>query len=299
MKHINLIFSGILPCLFLMVSCHNGEGVYDASGTFEATDMVVSAQANGTILQLDVNEGDSVASNQTLGFIDTTQLFLQKRMLTIGKVATLNKRPNVGKQIAAIQVALAQAKAEEKRIENLYKGDAATEQQLDDIRSKVRQLQAQLNAQTNNLENNITVIDAESSAQEVQIAQVEDQLLKCRIYSPICGIVLDKYAQKGEQASMGRPLFKVADLNHMVLRAYITSSQISNLKLGQNVEVFTLQKEQTQSYPGKITWISDQAEFTPKTIQTKDERANLVYAIKISVINDGYLKIGMYADVKF
>ena len=194
---------------------------------------------------------------------------------------------------------LDEAEYEKKRTENLLKENAATQKQIDDIDSQIAVLQKQLEAQISTLQRGNASVTEESSAYEIQVAQLEDQLNKCRISSPINGTVLAKYAETGELAISGKPLFKVADIQNMFLRAYITADQLSQLKLGDKVKVFSdLGDDDRREYEGVITWISDKSEFTPKTIQTRDERANLVYAIKIAVKNDGYLKIGMYGEIK-
>lgn len=206
---------------------------------------------------------------------------------------------DINKQIAATREQISKAEYEKKRTENLLKENAATQKQIDDIDSQIAVLQKQLEAQISTLQRGNASVTEESSAYEIQVAQLEDQLNKCRISSPINGTVLAKYAETGELAISGKPLFKVADIQNMFLRAYITADQLSQLKLGDKVKVFSdLGDDDRREYEGVITWISDKSEFTPKTIQTRDERANLVYAIKIAVKNDGYLKIGMYGEIK-
>ena len=205
-----------------------------------------------------------------------------------------------GKQIAATQQQIATQQREKRRVENLLKADAANTKQLDDIDAQIAVLEKQLAAQLSTLENSNRGVNEESSAIEIQVAQIEDQLAKCRIVNPIDGTVLVKYAETGEVTAQGKPLFKIADVDRMELRAYITSGQLTGLKLGDRVRVFADSGDKgSREYDGEVIWISDKAEFTPKTIQTRDERANLVYPVKIAVHNDGLLKIGMYADVKF
>lgn len=296
--------SGIKALLFLSVSlltvaCKNGTEGYDTNGTVEAIGLTVSAQANGNILDLDVQEGQNVSAGDILGHIDSTQLFLQKQLLLAGKKARSEQRPDAQKQMAATRIALSQARSELDRVEKLYREGVSTEQQYSQAKSTVAQLEASIEAQEALLSGNIGSIDAESHAQDLQVAQVEDMLEKCKIVSPIDGIVIEKYAYKGEQAYMGRPLLKIADLSNMTLKVYVSAERLSSLRIGQDVTVFVLRNKETISYPGRISHISEQAEFTPKSLQTQDERANLVYAVKISIQNDGYLKIGMYADVKF
>ncbi len=295
----SLMLVSLVGCL-LFTACHNGQYRYDASGVLEADEILISSQANGQIMAFDVNEGDEITAFTVVGYIDTTQLYLQKRLLALGQKATNSQKPDINKQAAATRAALEHANAEAKRIERLHKEEAATQQQLDDIRSKIKQLRAQLDAQVAMMERNISGIDAQSSAQDIQIAQIEDYIRKSLIQSPMSGVVLQKYAEAGELTAQGRPLMKVARLETMTLRAYVTAPQLSRLKLGDTAIVYAYCNEAYQQYTGHITSMADRAEFTPKTIQTPDERTNLVYAVKIRIPNtDGLLKAGMYADVAF
>jgi HlyD family secretion protein len=299
-KNCRLLASGLLTLALLMSSCHRNGDQHDASGTFETTEIIVSAEASGKILFLDVNEGDEVKENQVLGVIDTMQLYLSKLQLQKNVKATNTRKTDVNAQMAVLQDQLSTAKREKQRIENLLKANAANKKQLDDANAQISLLEKQIAAQRSNMERGNISINEESSALEVQIAQLDDQLKKSYISSPINGTVLVKYAEKGEIAAQGRALFKVADMENMILRAYISASQFNQLKLGQEVTIFAdFGESTTRKYEGKVTWISEKAEFTPKTVQTKDERDNLVYAVKIAVKNDGYLKIGMYAGVDF
>lgn len=290
----------MLSAMFLLLAgCGNGKGDYDASGTFEATEIIVSAEGNGKLMRFDVEEGQKLVTGKELGYIDTTQLYLNKMQLLTNIKAVQSRRPDIAKQIAATKEQVATAIREKKRIENLLKANAANQKQLDDINSQLAICEKQLAAQLSTLQNNSTGVTEESTGVEIQVAQVEDQLRKSHISSPVNGTVLTKYAQQGEFATQGKPLFKVADMDNIYLRAYITADQLTQLKLGQQVNVYAdFGTDGHKQYPGILTWISDKAEFTPKTIQTKDERANLVYAIKVSVKNDGYLKIGMYGELK-
>ncbi|MCD7925070.1 MAG: HlyD family efflux transporter periplasmic adaptor subunit [Bacteroides sp.] len=285
--------------LLALSACGNGKGDYDASGTFEATEVIVSSEANGKILQFHVEEGQLLAADKEVGCIDTLQLYLKKMQLLASGKAVANKSMDINKQIAATKEQISKAEYERKRTENLLKENAATGKQIDDIDSQIAVLKKQLEAQISTLQRGNASVTEESSAYEIQVAQLEDQLRKCHITSPINGTVLAKYAEAGELATQGKPLFKVADVQNMFLRAYITADQLSLLKLGDKVKVFSdLGEDNRREYEGVITWISDESEFTPKTIQTRDERANLVYAVKIAVKNDGYLKIGMYGEMK-
>lgn len=280
-------------------ACTRGDGDFDASGTFEATEVVVSAEASGRIMAFTALEGDVLSVGQSVGYIDSVQLFLTKCQLLASAKAVVSRRPDVAKQIAAIKQQIATQQREKQRAENLIAARAGNQKQLDDINAQIDLLNKQLVAEESTLEKSVTGVNEESSALEIQVAQVEDQLQKCRIVSPVSGTVLVKYAQQGELATVGKPLFKLADVEHLFLRAYITSAQLTELKLGQSVKVFSdFGRDGRREYSGKVAWISDKSEFTPKTIQTKDERANLVYAVKIAVKNDGYLKIGMYGDMK-
>ena len=228
------------------------------------------------------------------------QLYLQKLQLLKSITSVESNRPSINKQVAAIRAQIANQKVEQKRIQNLLKSNAATSKQLDDINASIAVLQRQLSAQQASLTNSISSINAQSSAMEIQVAQLTDRLNKCIIQSPITGIVLAQYIEAGELATTGKPLFKVANLNSVYLKAYITSSQLADIKLGQQVDVIaTFGGDKNRPYKGTITWIADKSEFTPKSIQTKDDRANQVYALKIAVQNDGYIKLGMYGEVIF
>lgn len=282
----------------LGVACGRG-GDYDATGTFEATEVTVSAEAAGRILYFDVEEGDDLAAGKQIGAIDTVQLYLQKLQLERQQASVRSSRPDIAKQVSSLREQITKQQTERRRIENLLKDGAATTKQLDDIDSQLKVLQRQLDAQLSTLGNNAASIDENSSAIELQIAQVEDRLAKCRLASPISGTVLAKYAEAGELASVGRPLMKVADLGKIYLRAYFTSDQLAELTLGREVMVTAdFGGDERFEYPGRVTWVASESEFTPKTIQTRDTRANLVYAVKIAVENDGRLKIGMYGEVK-
>ena len=284
--------------VLLLAACSRG-GEFDATGTFEATEVTVSAEAAGRILYFHVEEGDSLTAGVQVGAIDTVQLWLQKMQLERSVASVRSSRPDIGKQVASLREEIAKQQTERRRVQNLLKDGAATTKQLDDIEAGLKVLERQLEASLSTLRNNTASIDENSSAIELQVAQLADRLEKCRIVSPISGTVLAKYAEAGELATVGRPLMKVADLGHIYLRAYFTSDQLANLKLGQEVTVTAdFGGEQQFDYRGRITWIASECEFTPKTIQTRNTRENLVYAVKIAVVNDGRLKIGMYGEVK-
>jgi len=284
----------------LTTSCGKSNNDADASGTFEATEVIVSAQGVGQILSLSVEEGQSLIANQLVGTIDSTQLYLRKKQLQASGKAIQSRRPDIKKQIGALEQQITTAKTERKRAENLIKANAANQKQLDDINAQIAVLEKQLDAQKTMLESSNQGISDESEGLTFQIKQLEDQLDKCKITSPITGTVLVKYAEMGEVAAPGKALFKIADTNNMILRAYITADQLTQVKVGQTVKVKTDSgKDGSKEYSGTIAWVSSKAEFTPKTIQTRDERANLVYAVKINVKNDGLIKIGMYGDAQF
>ncbi len=292
----NIVYVSII---LLLTACGKGNGDYDASGVFETTEVIVSAEANGKIMQLNFIEGQQVEQGKALGYIDTVQLYLKKMQLLTNTSAIKSGRVDIPRQIAAIKQQIATQKNEQKRFENLVKANAANQKQLDDINAQILVLERQLTAQTELLENSNKNISEQSSGLEVQIAQINDQIQKSIICSPINGTILSKYTEQGELATQGRALFKVADIEHMFLRAYITASQLTQVKIGQAVKVYAdFGEKEMKEYSGTITWISDKSEFTPKTIQTRDERANLVYAVKVAVKNDGYLKYGMYGELK-
>lgn len=294
----NLKILTIIP-LFL-AACSQNEHPYDASGTFEAVETLISAEANGVIRRLDIEEGQELHAGQAIGYIDSTQLHLRKLQLQSQIKAVLSKRPNVSVQVAALQEQLDQAVREQQRIANMVRAQAATPKQLDDANAQVAIIKKQIAAQQSSLGITSSSLTQEASPLEIQIAQLEDQLVKSRIVNPLDGTVLVTYAEAHETATVGKPLYKIANLSNLILRAYVTGPQFGQLKLNQPVTVLVDDaKHGYREYPGTVTWISDKAEFTPKTIQTKDERENLVYATKIRVKNDGLLKIGMYGEVKF
>lgn len=292
----NIVYASIM---LLLTACGKGNGDYDASGVFETTEVIISAEANGKIMQLNFIEGQQVEQGKPLGYIDTVQLYLKKMQLLTNTSAVKSGRVDIPRQIAAIKQQIATQKNEQKRFTNLVTANAANQKQLDDINAQILVLERQLTAQTELLENSNKNISEQSSGLGVQVAQINDQIQKSIISSPINGTILSKYAEQGELATPGRALFKVADIEHMFLRAYITASQLTQVKIGQAVKVYAdFGEKEMKEYSGTITWISDKSEFTPKTVQTRDERANLVYAVKVAVKNDGYLKYGMYGELK-
>lgn len=288
-----------LPAL-LLGACNADEAVYDATGTFEADEIIISAEAMGTIEQLEIREGSMVEAGQLLGWIDSTQLHLRKKQLLAQVDAILSRRPQIATQLAAYRIQLGTAEHELQRVENLYKAEAATQKQVDDARAQVAVIRRQMEAHRSSLDISSQGLISETLPLSAQIEQIEDQLRESKIVNPVKGTILTQYADVHELATVGKPLYKVADLAQLDLRAYITGTQLPQLKLNQEVQVLVEDGNGGyREYPGTITWLSDKAEFTPKTIQTKEERADLVYAMKVRVANDGLLKIGMYAEVKF
>ncbi len=299
MKRLNS-YTLMAAALLSLAACNRGDGNFDATGTFEATEILVSSEANGKIMELNIEEGDRLDAGAMVGYIDSTQLYLKKMQLSAGLRSVDIRKPDIRKQIAALEQQIATARTEQQRMENLVKAKAGNQKQVDDIVNNIKYLQKQLDAQYSTLNKTTGGADAEAESILYQIMQLDDQLQKSRIVTPQAGTVLVKYAEPGEVTAAGKPLYKIADTDLLYLRAYITADQLSKLKQGQTVRVFAdYGADEQREYPGTITWISDKSEFTPKGIQTKDERANLVYAIKIAVKNDGYLKIGQYGETVF
>lgn len=289
----------ILAATIVTCACSSDDNAYDASGTFEAVETIVSAEASGTIEKLDIEEGQQLKRGTTIGYIDSTQLYLKKKQLEAQIGAVLSRKPNMSAQLAALLEELQHAEREQRRISNLLQSDAATKKQLDDASAQVNIIKRKISAQESTLGITTASLVEETLPLRVQIEQLEDQLAKCRIINAVDGTVLAKYVEAYETATTGKPLYKVADLSTVILRAYITGNQFTQAKLNQKVTVLVDDENgEYKQYPGTVQWISNKAEFTPKTIQTKDERANLVYAVKIGVKNDGFLKIGMYGEVK-
>ena len=281
----------------LALACSK-EAEFDAQGTFEATEVVVSSEATGRILNFDIEEGMTIVANQAVGTIDSLQLHLQRKQLIAQQSALLTSRPDVKKQVASLREQIVKQKSELRRVDNMLSDGAATQKQKDDIEAQIKILEGQLEATLSTLDKNTSTINDNSVALEAQIAALDDRISKCSILSPVGGTVLVKYAEAGELASVGKPLMKIADLGNIYLRAYFTSDQLANIKLGDEVKVVAdFGGEERYDYTGRVAWISSESEFTPKTIQTKDSRANLVYAVKIAVENDGRLKIGLAGKV--
>ena len=288
----------ILSATIMLASCTSEENAFDATGTFEAKEIIVSTGVGGKIIQLKAEEGDSLTANAIVGTIDTTQLYLRKLQLQAQIKAVLSKQPDINSQIAALQEQIKTANTEKMRIDNLVAAGVGTQKQADDIRSQIAVLQKQLDAQQTALQITSQSIYQEVAPLTMQIAQVDDQLVQSAILNPVKGTVLTLYAEQGEFTTPGKAIYKIADLSTMTLRAYISGAQLAQIKIGQQVTVKIDNGEKNYSeLPGTIYWISEKAEFTPKTIQTKEERANLVYAIKVKVPNNGQIKIGMYGEL--
>lgn len=297
MKNVKILIPAVAA--MMLAACGDKDAEYDASGVFETTEVIVSAKGTGEIVSLDIEEGQTVKANQLLGELDMTQLTLKRQQLDAGKDAATSRRLDTSRQVASLRQQIANLQSEQARFRALLEDGAATQKQVDDIGYQIATLQKQLAATNEQVSTANQSIDGQSAGFDAQIGQVDDMMRQARITSPIDGVILSKYAEKGEYAMPGRALFKVADVSDMKLRAYITADQLTGLKIGQKVTVYADQgTKRRKAYEGTVSWISSEAEFTPKTIQTRDERSNLVYAIKISVRNDGLIKRGMYGDVK-
>lgn len=289
----------ILLLILLAISCNRNDVNYDATGVFETTEVTVSAEQTGKIIDLNIEEGDLVKADSLVGIIDTVQFYLKARQIGATKIVYSSQIPEIKKQLAALEEQLRKANLDVKRFDELVKKGAANSKTLDDAKNQRDIIEKQIIATKSTLNNSTNSLKAQMSTADVQQLQIADQLEKCHIYSPITGTILEKYCEPGEFAVVGKPLFKVSDLRRVYLRAYLTAEQVTGIKIGQKVKVYADQGESDRKeYDGEITWITEKAEFTPKTIQTRDERSNLVYAVKIGVDNDGLIKSGMYGDVR-
>ena len=283
----------LLVLAMFIISCNENNEKADAYGNFETTEITVSSESNGKIEFLNLEEGDVVEKGKTVGLIDTLQLYYTKMQLIASQKTVSSKSGNVLSQKQVLQEQLKTVKIEQTRIKNMFSENAATKRQVDEINGKVKVIEEQIKGVgTQN-----APIKNEANSFSVQIEKINDQIKKCNLVNPIKGTILTKYAEPNEVTTFGKPLYKIANLEEMNLRVYISETQLSSIKIGQQVKVKIDDFEQTKEYTGKIIWISSQAEFTPKIIQTKEERANLVYAVKIRVKNDGSLKIGMPAEI--
>ena len=283
----------ILLTAIILISCNKNSEKADAYGNFEATEITVSSESNGKIEFLNVEEGEQLKKGSLVGLIDTLQLHYNREQLKASIETVQSKSASVLSQINVLNEQLKTAKIEQTRIQNMYAENAATKRQIDEIDGKVKVIEKQISSvQTQN-----APILNEIKSIKVQIEKLDDQIKKSKISNPVDGTVLTKYAEPSEITAFGKPLYKIANLNEMELRVYVTETQLAQIKIGQKVTVAIDADNDTKKYEGNITWISAQAEFTPKVIQTKEERANLVYAVKVAVKNEGSLKIGMPAEV--
>lgn len=312
MKQLSILLA-IAECLFTLPGCTD-KNAHDASGFFEAKEILIASEQNGKILSMGVEEGDQIKALQPLAQIDVTNDKLKAEQVQASIRALTQKTNNPTEQVKLMQdqvrvqqAQLDQLKRERNRVANLLKADAATQKQLDDLTSQVDQVEKQLlvtkqqlNVTLSNINTQNSGILSERAPLQKSIAQIENQISKGVVFSPLTGTVLTKYAYEGEMATVGKVLLKVANLDTMTLKVYATQDQLSRVKLGQAVKIFIDQdKKSFKEYTGKVSWVSSKAEFTPKTILTKDERANQVFAVKVRVPNDGFLKIGMYAEINF
>lgn len=288
-----------LIAALILVGCGNTETRNTASGTFEVTETTVSAEESGRLLALDIAEGQELTMGQTAGLVDTMPLHLRLQQLRAVRQVYGAQRPDVTAQLAALRQQLAKARQEQRRYTELVADGAAPRKLLDDANSQVLVLERQIAAQASALGTQTATLARQQQTTDTEEAQLRDRIARCHITAPLQGTVLEKYAERGEVTTAGKPLFKMADTRRMTLRAYLTSAQLAAVKLGQKVTVTTDYGDQKpRRYAGTVTWISDKSEFTPKTILTDDERADLVYAVKVAVRNDGYVKIGMYGHVE-
>ena len=281
-----------------LVGCGQNSEIADASGNFEADETIISAEGSGRIMELSLEEGQLLTAGEVVGYIDTTQLYLRKKQLVYSIGAVLARLPDAASQLSTIRKQIETANHERRRAESLLKDDAATKKQLDDLTAQVDLLEKQYTSMQRSLAITTQSLRSETLPLMAQVEQLQDQIAKSILVNPITGTVLTKYVEKSETVIPGKPIYKVADISSLLLRAYISGDQLTSVKLGQKVKILVDDVGgKSKSYEGVVEWVSDKAEFTPKTIQTKDERANLVYALKVRVSNDGSLKIGMYADL--
>jgi HlyD family secretion protein len=277
-------------------ACSGNQDRSDAYGNFEVDDVIVSAEASGKLLTLNVMEGEKIVKGQLVATIDTSDLILKRKQLKAQKNAVNSNISNITAQIEVQEQQKANLIIDKNRVEKMLKDGAATQKQLDDINGKIDLI----NKQISSIQTQKSSVLAEQEVINVQIDQVEENLQKCRIKNPIAGVVLDKFAQPGEITAFGKPLYKIASTDPIYIRVYVSGAQLPNIKLGQEVEVLVDKNSASnRKLNGIVSWISESAEFTPKIIQTKEERVNLVYAVKIRVPNDGSLKIGMPGEVNF
>ena len=284
--------------VILLAACRHSED-YDATGIFEATTVTVSAETSGKLVSFAIDEGDSLLAGQQAALVDTTLLALQRKQLHSQQLSTEKSSPDIAAQAAALRSQIAHQQNECDRIARLLADGAATQKQSDDANALLRTLRGQLEGLLSTLDKNRSSLTESASALQYQREQIEEQIRKSCLTAPLTGIVLQKYAEQGEYATPGRPLFQMANLDDIHLRCYFTASQLAHIRLGQEVTVIAdFGGDEQYEYPGKIIWIAQESEFTPKSIQTQDSRANLVYAVKVAVKNDGRLKLGQYGEVR-
>ncbi len=287
-----------LPLAGLLLTACADEPQFDATGTFEATEVTLSSEVAGRLLTLVPEEGDIVQAGQTLAQVDTVQLYLQKRQLLATSRSVDDSRPDIGAQAAALRSDIARQQHELDRLHRLHRDGAATDKEVDDAEALLRTTERQLTAQLSSLGRSDRSLSAQRASVDLQVAQIDDRIARSRTVAPFRATVLERYAETGEMAAVGQPLLRVADLTHVYLRAYLTSEQLADVKIGQRVKVTAdFGGDSRIDYDGRITWIADESEFTPKSIQTRDSRANLVYAVKVAVRNDGRIKLGMYGEL--
>ena len=284
--------------IIILASCQNAEE-YDATGIFEANTVTVSSETGGKLVSFDIDEGDSLKIGQQVGLVDTTLLALQQKQLHSQQLSTEKSSPDIAAQAAALRSQIAHQQNECNRIARLLANGAATQKQSDDANAQLRTLRGQLEGLLSTLDKNRSSITESASALQYRREQIEEQIRKSYITAPLTGTVLQKYAEQGEYATPGRPLFKMTNLDDIYLRSYFTASQLARIRIGQEVTVIAdFGGDEQYEYAGKIIWIAQESEFTPKSIQTQDSRANLVYAVKVAVKNDGRLKLGQYGEVR-
>jgi len=292
MKNYNYIL-GLSIIATSLFSCGDDNGKADGYGNFEATEITISAENNGKLMQFNVNEGDKLITDQLIGYIDTIPLALKREQLAVSKAVVSSKSKGVLSQIAVLNSKLKIANTNKSRVQNLIKDNAGTQKQLDDVTGEIDVIKNQIRS----VEIQNAPVVNELRSIDVQLKQIDDQIQKSKITNPLNGTVLTKYAEPNEITAFGRPLYKIADLSTMQLRVYISETQLATIKIGEDVTVKIDDADTMKSYKGTISWIASEAEFTPKIIQTKEERVALVYAVKIDVKNDGSLKIGMPAEL--
>ena len=288
----------LVAVALLVTGCNKNTG-YDATGIFEATTVTLSSETSGKILSVNVEEGDSISLGETVAVIDTTLLVLQQKQIDSQRLSVENSSPDIAAQAAALRTQISHQKHECERFGRLLSDGATTQKQYDDAQAQLKMLQGQLDALLSTLKNSRSSISDNTVALQYQTEQLTEQIAKSTIVAPLTGTVLVKYAEPGEFATPGRPICKIANLSDIYLRSYFTASQLADIKIGQKVTVIAdFGGDEQYEYPGTITWIAQESEFTPKSIQTRDSRANLVYAVKVAVRNDGRLKLGQYGEVR-